>query len=451
MTTLPFSLHETQEKEGFLLKRGKGTFSSKYQKRWFILYDMELYYFQNKPKGGKAEFSGTINLKDCELSEDEEPGAPFSFSIIVKSPANRQFWLRGETKLQKKEWLLALAQKMRKDGNTSANNVPEIKHLKMTHDDVITGIKSMYFERMLELEKRFMYDEFFTPFLKRSDLEAKPMILLLGQYSVGKTSFIEYLLKGPFPGANIGPEPTTDRFMAVMWGEEDRNIPGNALSVDPDKPFTAVNKFGTGFLTKFEASLTNSEMLKKVTFIDTPGVLSGEKQRIGRDYDFPEVIKYFASVSDVILLLFDAHKLDISDEFKASIHALKGNDEKVKVVLNKADAITTQQLVRVYGSLMWSLGKVINTPEVMRVYLGSFWNKPYKNPENEKLFRAEQQDLIDDLNTLPRNATVRKVNELVKRARTLRAHILIINHLRKQMPAMLGKEKKTKGAYRQFS
>jgi len=267
------------------------------------------------------------------------------------------------------------------------------------------------------------------------------MVLLLGQYSTGKTSFIQYLLKKSFPGMRIGPEPTTDRFMSVMYGEEDRTIPGNALSVDQERPFTSVAKFGTGFLSKFEASLTPSDILKSVTFVDTPGVLSGEKQRIGRDYDFPECVKWFANVSDTILLLFDAHKLDISDEFRDSILALKGNDEKIKIILNKADQITTQQLVRVYGSLMWSLGKVINTPEVMRVYIGSFWDKPYKNTENEKLFRAEQQDLIDDLNLLPRNSTVRKVNELVKRARTLRSHMVILDHLKRQMPTF-GKEKK---------
>jgi len=263
----------------------------------------------------------------------------------------------------------------------------------------------------------------------------------LGQYSVGKTSFIQYLLKRNFPGMRIGPEPTTDKFTAVMYGEEEKNIPGNALSVDIEKPFTSVQMFGNGFLSKFEASLVPSEILKSVTFIDTPGVLSGEKQRIGRDYNFPEVCKWFAGVSDTILLLFDAHKLDISDEFRDSILALKGNDEKIKIILNKADQITTQQLVRVYGSLMWSLGKVINTPEVMRVYIGSFWDKPYKNTDNEKLFRAEQQDLLDDLNLLPRNATIRKVNELVKRARTLRAHIAVIDHVKHQMP-LIGREKK---------
>ena len=34
----------------------------------------------------------------------------------------------------------------------------------------------------------------------------------MGQYSVGKTSFIRYVLGRDFPGQRIGPEPTTDRF-----------------------------------------------------------------------------------------------------------------------------------------------------------------------------------------------------------------------------------------------
>jgi tRNA U34 5-carboxymethylaminomethyl modifying GTPase MnmE/TrmE len=75
-------------------------------------------------------------------------------------------------------------------------------------------------------------------------------------------------------------------------------------------------------------------------------VLSGEKQRIGRQYDFIAVCKWFAERADMILLLFDAHKLDISDEFKSVIGTLKGHDEKIRVVLNKADRISNQQLMR---------------------------------------------------------------------------------------------------------
>jgi EH domain-containing protein 1 len=38
-----------------------------------------------------------------------------------------------------------------------------------------------------------------------SELSAKPQILLLGQYSTGKTSFIRKLIGCDYPGIHIGP------------------------------------------------------------------------------------------------------------------------------------------------------------------------------------------------------------------------------------------------------
>ncbi|KAL6077662.1 EH domain-containing protein 4 [Balamuthia mandrillaris] len=310
--------------------------------------------------------------------------------------------------------------------------------------EVVEGLKQLYTDMVKPVEQRYKFDEFHSPSLRDSDFEARPMVLLLGQYSVGKTSFIEYMLKGRFPGQRIGPEPTTDRFVAVMFGEEERVIPGNALSVDASKPFTALNKFGASFLGKFEAAELPNPLLEHLTFVDTPGVLSGEKQRIGRSYDFAAVTEWFAERADLILLMFDAHKLDISDEFKRTIEMLKGQDDKIRVVLNKADMVDAQQLMRVYGALMWSLGKVVLTPEVMRVYIGSFWDEPLRFTENEKLFAAEQTDLLKDLKELPRNSAMRKVNEFVKRARLVKVHAYIISHLKKKMPAFFGKDSKKK-------
>ncbi|KAJ0403539.1 hypothetical protein ATCC90586_006794 [Pythium insidiosum] len=309
---------------------------------------------------------------------------------------------------------------------------------------VIDGLKKLYATKLKPLEKKYGFDDFHSPLLSDADFDAKPQILMIGQYSVGKTSFIEYLLGRSFPGQRIGPEPTTDRFIAVMYGDDERIIPGNAVAVSPDLPYGGLSMFGTAFLNKFEAAQLPCKLLENITVIDTPGILSGEKQRIARGYDFVHVAKWFAERSDMILLLFDAHKLDISDEFQRVIEVLKGHDDKIRCILNKADQIDQQRLMRVYGALMWSMGKVLKTPEVMRVFIGSFWDQPLQYTDNAALFEAEEKDLLTELRNLPQNAAVRKINEFVKRARLAKVHAYLIGHLRDKMPSMVGKERKQK-------
>lgn len=85
---------------------------------------------------------------------------------------------------------------------------------------------------------------------------------------------------------------------------------------------------------------------------------------------------------------------------------------------------------------------VTKTPEVLRVYTGSFWNEPLQCEDNAKLFEQEEKDLMKDLKNLPRNSAVRKINELVKRSRMAKVHAYIIGYLRSEMPSLTGKEKK---------
>lgn len=89
------------------------------------------------------------------------------------------------------------------------------------YTSVIDGLKKIYKNKIKPLEELYNFPYFHSPTLNDSDFEAKPMVLLLGQYStgikfflkyiyylknkiLGKTSFIQYLLERDFPGANIG-------------------------------------------------------------------------------------------------------------------------------------------------------------------------------------------------------------------------------------------------------
>ena len=81
-----------------------------------------------------------------------------------------------------------------------------------------------------------------------------PQVLMLGQYSTGKTTFIKALLGREYPGncssdnhhlallavflsslssgTDINAAASTDKFFAIHRGQEDDEIPGTALVTD---------------------------------------------------------------------------------------------------------------------------------------------------------------------------------------------------------------------------
>lgn len=85
---------------------------------------------------------------------------------------------------------------------------------------------------------------------------------------------------------------------------------------------------------------------------------------------------------------------------------------------------------------MWSLGKVLQTPEVSRVYIGSFWYQPVRYDVHRRPFEDEDEEqvLCRGLQSLPMNAALRKLNDLIERAH--------ISELRKDMPSLFDKDSK---------
>lgn len=332
----------------------------------------------------------------------------------------------------------------------SAEKKSKPKETEVVVDDdrlIVKELKELYSGKLLEIEKKTLFHKFHSPEMLPSEIASKPTVLLLGQYSVGKTSFIRHLLGMDYPGMHIGPEPTTDRFIAVVHGENERVIKGNALTGVVDLPFSGLSTFGSGFLNKFEAAIVNSPFLKQINIIDTPGVLSGEKQRVSRGYDFAKVSKWFAERSDLILLLFDAHKLDISDEFKGVMEELHPHEDKVRCVLNKCDSLSSpESLMRVYGALLWSMGKIFRGAEVTRIYVGSFDDQEIVHKaEFGELFEKDHAHLLAQLKELPSMCCMRKVNEMVKRIRLCVVHACVLGLLRSKMPLFMGAEQTRAG------
>ena len=322
--------------------------------------------------------------------------------------------------------------------NTSTKIVSNNK----SQAEVVRELKSLYFERLKPIEEQYKFDNFFLSAMLPTELEAKPNVLLIGQYSTGKTTFIKHLIGRDYgPNCHIGPEPTTDRFVAVVHGQEEQIYQGNTAACHEVLPFGGLNSFGAGFLNKFEASVLPAPILKNINIIDTPGVLSGEKQRTSRGYDFAKVSKWFAERSDLILLMFDPSKLDISDEFKTVIEELRPYENKVHCVLNKADSLDTISLMRVYGALLYSMGKVFRGAEVVRVFVGSFKDEPIAKTEHAELFKQDYDILLQRLHDLPKSCAERKVNEMIKRIRLNIVNICLLGYLKSQMPLLWGSDK----------
>lgn len=309
-----------------------------------------------------------------------------------------------------------------------------------TDSEVIKELKILYKEKLLPIERSCQFNKFHHPEIYDAELMAKPTVLLMGQYSTGKTTFIRHLIGMDYPEIHIGPEPTTDRFIAVVYGNQSMSIKGNALTGVNDLPFSGLSTFGTSFLNKFSAAVVPAPALAHMNIIDTPGVLSGEKQRAARGYDFAKVSRWFAERSDLILLMFDCSKLDISDEFKSVIEELQPHEDKVHCVLNKADQLDTESLMRVYGALLWSMGRIFKGAEVARIYVGSFRDDPLLRDEHIALFHKDEEVLKKHLEELPKACSMRKVNEMVKRIRLAVVHLCVLGHLRSRMPYLWGKE-----------
>lgn len=408
-----------------------------------------------------------------------------------------------------------------------------------TSKAIVTELRDLYKEHVLPIEQKYNLHSFLLPKggeIRDSEFVANPIVLLIGQYSTGKvnltfgtyffricfyltvmsihmlsfichsghlflhrnvcqTSFIRHLIGNrDFPGIHVGPEPTTDKFIALAYGSEQEGfeinsienmfqnadqqeespsqgpskpiqdiqigqrqifrhksnnspypgkiIKGNSLTVLPDLPFHSLSQFGSSFLTHFEGSILPAPLLQHLIIIDSPGILSGEKQRLARAYDFAQVSRWFADRADLILLLFDAHKLDISDELKEIMETVTPhNEDKIRCILNKADQVGREELVRVYGSLMWSMGKIFLTPENIRVYVGSFWEQPLKHTDFRHMFVEDERLLVDELMGLPMVAAERKVNEMVRRIRMVKVHVCLLSLVRRKLRGFGGRRK----------
>ena len=207
-----------------------------------------------------------------------------------------------------------------------------------------------------------------------TNVKWRPMVLVIGNYSSGKSSLINEFL-----GAEIqdtGQAPTDDSFTVLTY---DDSVPetegiqvveqrdGKALLNDPEYPFSTLRKHGQRFAAHFQLKKINSPFLKNLAIIDTPGMLDSITER-DRGYDYQEVIGDLAQKAGLVLVLFDAHKAGtVREAYKSIRDTLTAHtfEDRIIFVLNRIDECTTfNDLLRVYGTLCWNLSQITGRKDI---------------------------------------------------------------------------------------
>ncbi|XP_005653093.1 sarcalumenin isoform X4 [Sus scrofa] len=293
---------------------------------------------------------------------------------------------------------------------------------------VLQRLRKIYHSSIKPLEQSYKYNELRQHEITDGEITSKPMVLFLGPWSVGKSTMINYLLglENTRYQLYTGAEPTTSEFTVLMHGPKLKTIEGIVMAADSARSFSPLEKFGQNFLEKLIGIEVPHKLLERVTFVDTPGIIENRKQQ-ERGYPFNDVCQWFIDRADLIFVVFDPTKLDVGLELEMLFRQLKGRESQIRIILNKADNLATQMLMRVYGALFWSLAPLINVTEPPRVYVSSFWPYDYKPDTHRDLFLREEISLLEDLNQVIENRLENKIAFIRQHAIRVRIHALLVD------------------------
>eukprot|EP00096_Caligus_rogercresseyi_P016521 TRINITY_DN920_c0_g1_i3.p1 TRINITY_DN920_c0_g1~~TRINITY_DN920_c0_g1_i3.p1 ORF type:complete len:1395 (-),score=386.10 TRINITY_DN920_c0_g1_i3:125-4309(-) len=280
-------------------------------------------------------------------------------------------------------------------------DISKIKSYKS--DKLIQGslrsLKKIYESSVEPLETLFKYRELSNRHYGDPEIFAKPLVVLMGPWSGGKSTMINYLLGTEYTSNafKATAEPSEGfNFNIAMHGETEQELEGTELAAQ--FAFSSLQKFGQEFLKKLKGRQMPNQLLEKATFAEIPGVLeTGSVRKRDRQYPFNDACQWFIDHADLILLVYDYAKLDIGPETEALLDQLKGRETQVRIILNKADEITAEELLKIQGSLVWNVSPLMASMEPPKMYAGSFWSKPYKAGAPKKLLKAQEMSLLKDI------------------------------------------------------
>lgn len=192
------------------------------------------------------------------------------------------------------------------------------------------------------------------------------MMVFVGPFNSGKSSLINALV-GRSDLLRIGPTPVTDQVSILRYG-------------DDAQPIEAMNRVQTVF--------SPSPMLKKVSFVDTPGLDS-----VFREHD--ATTERFLHRADIILLVMLATQAMTQSNLE-HLQQFKQYGKKVIIMVNQCDLLTDEEReqVRKYVTEQ-SHDRLGFTPEVWMV--SARWGSEAQavQPRDEALWTKSNLGKVD--------------------------------------------------------
>ncbi len=236
-----------------------------------------------------------------------------------------------------------------------------------------------------------------------SAMKWKPIVLIIGNYSSGKSTLINEII-----GEDIqrtGQAPTDDAFTVITseGSNKPKEVPGATLINDDNLPFAKFKKFGEKLSYHFCLRNIDSPDFRNMAIIDSPGMLDATTEK-DRGYDYMEVLGDFAKMADLIVLMFDPHKAGtIKETYSAIRNTLpeKSGEDRIIFVMSRIDECDNiSDLVRSYGTLCWNMSQMTGRKDIPHIYLT--YSAEMAGPAKAAdLWPQERTELIEKIHAAP--------------------------------------------------
>lgn len=137
-------------------------------------------------------------------------------------------------------------------------------------------------------------------------------------------------------------------------------------------------------------------IFNQVNIVEIPGILEVRKQ-VSRVFPFNDACQWFIDRADIIFLVYDPSKLDVGPETEAILDQLKGREYQTRIILNKADSVHPEELLRVQGALIWNISPLMSSAQPPVMYTVSLWSTPFEDNSPVRLLQAQERALLQDL------------------------------------------------------